>query len=113
LLLHTYRIVNVEKGNLFNDSSLHYEEVGGYSFQISWSTTQNSIVNASFILIGEKIEIPASLISFDAGLANLTSSGTAFIFNPAYSFSIVYISFSIILLKSCRGNIQLQFIGKH
>lgn len=83
----------------------------GYTLQAMWDSPQTDIVKSSFVLFGYQINhSPNPILNFDAALSNVTSTSVAFTFNPYNNSAIYYISFSIILLKTTSGFVELQYI---
>jgi hypothetical protein len=81
---------------------------------MTWLLPQTSIQNWSHTLSGINTETPsANPIMFDVMLSAITSTGGYINFSPINSTRIFSILFSVILVNSCSGQIEMQYIGKY
>lgn len=51
-----------------------------------------------------------TFISFKGSIPLVTSTGGVFLFEPENGSTIVYAIFSIVLIQTCPGNIDLQLV---
>lgn len=84
---------------------------GGFSYQVTWDQSLTNITSHSYSLIGFRLERGTRRAPFGANITSTTSSGATFVFLPQSGSTISYIYFSIIIIQSCSGYIELQLIG--
>ena len=100
-----------ERIKIANDTYFDYA-IGGYDFDITWNQPQGNISSFSYTLIGYRSELGNSFISFNGSFINVTSTDAVFVFEPQNGSSITYAMFSIILVQTCSGYMELQLICK-
>lgn len=100
-----------EKIKLTNATYFNYI-AGGYNFAVTWSKPQAAVSQNGFTLVAYKSLLGNGLISFKGTLSAVTSTGAVFVFEPQTGSSITYAIFSIVLVETCPGNINLQLICK-
>lgn len=84
----------------------------GYTFPLTWTVSQPTILNSSFYLLGWKIITPQKWLSYDASLTSVTSSGATLYFNPSNYSEVLYVQFGIVLLLPCSGVTRLIYHGR-
>ena len=98
--------LNIEKFSLSNSTPLAVQ-VGGYSYDVVWEEAQTGVTSSSFAYMGYRMQYANSYMSFSASLSNINSANATFIFNPLAGSTFLKVQFSIILLKTCSGYVEL------
>ena len=101
--------ITQEKIKLDNATSFNYI-AGGYNFAVTWTKPQTAITKSSFTLVAYKSLTGNGLISFKGTLSAVTSTGAVFVFEPHTGSSIKYAIFSIVLVETCPGFLDMQQI---
>lgn len=96
----------LEKIKLVNATYFSYI-AGGYSFTVTWNKTQGTITKSSYTLVAYKSLMGNGLISFKGSLNAVTSTGAVFVFEPQIGSTITYAIFSLVLLETCPGYIDM------
>ena len=102
-------MAHLERIKIANDTYFEYD-IAGYDFDITWTQPQGNITSFSYTLIGYRSELGNGFISFNGNLINVTSTDAVFVFEPQNGSSITYAMFSIILVQTCSGYIEMQLI---
>ncbi len=79
----------------------------GYTFPVTWSSNQTSFTNYSFYLVGFKLQSAGKVLTYEAKILNISSTGATFYFKFFSHSQIVYGQFGIIMLKPCSRMLRL------
>lgn len=101
--------ITLEKIKLTNATYFNYI-AGGYNFAVTWSKPQGTITKSSYTLVAYTSLMGNGFISFKGTLNAVTSTGAVFVFEPHTGSTISNAIFSLVLLQTCPGYIDMWHI---